>query len=309
MIRLENVHKHYGAVHALDGLEMTVAPGTIYGFLGPNGAGKTTTLRILSGLARPTSGRVSMTGIDRADGSRSLSDLVGYLPEEPSFYPWMTATEFLDYLGRLHGLATAGRTDRTRELLELVNLVEVGRRRIGGFSHGMRQRLGLAAALVHRPAILLLDEPVSALDPAGRKEILNLIEELGGECTILMSSHILADVERVCNVVGIIVCGRMIVQSPRQALMDRYAQPIFDAEGEDPLAMQRWAEDLRRQTWVSAVRVEGTRVRITVHQVAVARREILASAVAQGLALRRYEEMRPSLEDIFLQLVDKETVQ
>ncbi len=309
MIQTENLHKHYGAVHALDGLNMTVETGTVFGFLGPNGSGKTTTLRILTGLARPTSGRASVAGLDLASDGWSLSRRIGFLPEEPAFYPWMTPREFLDYLGRLHGLSPLERSTRTKELLELVNLVEAGKRRIGGFSKGMRQRLGMAAALVHRPEVLLLDEPVSALDPVGRKEVLELIETLGGQCTVLMSSHILADVERVCSVVGIIAKGRMIVQSLREALMEHYAQPVFEAETADKPSARRWADTLKVQPWAAAVSVTGDVLRITVKDIALARRELLASAVAQEVVLRRYEETRPSLEDVFMQLVDKEAAQ
>jgi len=309
MIQTENLHKHYGAVHALDGLTMTVEPGSIYGFLGPNGAGKTTTLRILTGLAGATSGRASVAGVDLKTDGRTLSRRIGFLPEEPAFYPWMTPREFLDYLGRLHGLSAADRSKQIRELLDLVHLAEVAKRRIGGFSRGMRQRLGLAAAMIHNPDVLMLDEPVSALDPAGRKEMLETIEDLRGHCTVLMSSHILADVERVCNVVGIIAKGRMIVQSPREALMDRYAQPVFEADGEEAVAVQRWADMVKVQPWASSVVVNGSVLRITVTDVTRARKELLASAVAQNVLLRRYEEVRPSLEDIFLQLTDKEVAQ
>jgi ABC-2 type transport system ATP-binding protein len=241
----------------------------------------------------------------RSDG-RLLSRRIGYLPEEPAFYPWMTPREFLDYLGRLHGLSAAERSRQTRELLDLVHLAEVEKRRIGGFSRGMRQRLGLAAALVHNPDVLLLDEPVSALDPAGRKEMLETIEDLRGHCTVLMSSHILADVERVCNVVGIIAKGRMIVQSPREALMGRYAKPVFEAEAADAASAGRWADRLKVQPWAAAVSVDGAAVRVTVTDILRARKEILSSAVAQEVTLRRYEEVRPSLEDVFLQLTDKE---
>jgi ABC-2 type transport system ATP-binding protein len=306
MILVENLHKHYGTVNALDGLDMTVEAGTIYGFLGPNGAGKTTALRILTGLARPTSGKAAVAGIDLDRDGRILSSRIGYLPEESAFYPWMTPTEFLDYLGKLHGLPLGERVTRTKELLELVNLAEAGKRRMGGFSRGMRQRMGLAAALIHRPEVLLLDEPVSALDPSGRKEVLDLIWKLNGQCTVLMSSHILADVERVCNVVGIIARGRMVVQSPREALMQQYAQPVFEMEGEEPASMKRWADLLKDHRWVSGLSLDNHILRVTVSDVERARRELLASAVAQSVILNRYQEMRPSLEDIFLQLVNHE---
>jgi ABC-2 type transport system ATP-binding protein len=309
MIQVENLRKHYGAVHALDGLNLAVETGSIYGFLGPNGAGKTTTLRILTGLACPTSGKAAVAGVDLEKDGQALSSRIGYLPEEPAFYPWMTPTEFLDYLGRLHGLPAMERSRQIRELLELVHLDDVGKRRIGGFSRGMRQRLGLAAALVHDPDVLLLDEPISALDPIGRKEILDLIEDLNSRCTVLMSSHILADVERVCNVVGIIAKGRMIIQSPRETLIERYAQPVFEAETSDAATARRWGDMLKSQPWSASIRVEGDTVRVTVSDVALARKELLASAMAQDVILRRYEEMRPSLEDVFLQLINREVSQ
>ncbi len=309
MIQIKNLTKQYGAVRAIDNLNMTVEPGSIFGFLGPNGAGKTTTLRILTGLAKPTSGSAQVAGVNLLKDARNLPRHIGYLPEEPAFYPWMTPHEFLDYIGRLHGLSISERTARTKELLDLVNLAEAGKRRIGGFSRGMRQRLGLAAALVHHPEVLLLDEPVSALDPAGRKDVLELIEKLSGQCTILMSTHILADVERVCNVVGIIARGRIIVQSPREELLNRYVQPVFETDYDDVPALQRWTELLKKQTWVTSISIEGRTARIVVNDIVQARNELLASVLAQNITPRRYEEMRPSLEDVFLQLVKTESAQ
>jgi ABC-2 type transport system ATP-binding protein len=308
MITTQDLHKHYGMVRALDGLNLFVEPGSIYGFLGPNGAGKTTTLRILTGLAHPTSGTASVDGIDLGADGHLLTRKVGYLPEEPAFYPWMTPFEFLDYLGRLHEIPSKERNRQVRELLDLVHLADVVKRRIGGFSRGMRQRLGLAAAMIHNPKVLLLDEPVSALDPLGRKEILDLIEDLRGHCTVLMSSHILADVERVCNMVGIISKGKMIVQSPRESLMERYARPIFKAEVTDTPAGLRWLEVLKTQPWAVAVSMDADIVHVTVKDVVRARKEILATAVAQDVSLRRFEETRPSLEDVFLQLTVPEVL-
>jgi len=309
MIQIKNLTKQYGAVRAIDNLNMTVEPGSIYGFLGPNGAGKTTTLRILTGLAKPTSGSAQVAGVNLLKDPRNLPRHIGYLPEEPAFYPWMTPREFLDYISRLHGLPISERTARAKELLDLVNLAEAGKRRIGGFSRGMRQRLGLAAALVHHPEVLLLDEPVSALDPAGRKDVLELIEKLSGQCTILMSTHILADVERVCNVVGIIARGRIIAQSPREELLNRYVQPVFETDYDDVPALQRWTELLKKQTWVTSINIEGRTARIVVNDIVQARSVLLASALAQNITPRRYEEMRPSLEDVFLQLVETESAQ
>jgi ABC-2 type transport system ATP-binding protein len=307
-VHVEDLKKYYGAVHALDGLNLDVAPGTVFGFLGPNGAGKTTTLRILTGLARPTSGKAQVAGVDVLKDGRMLSRHIGHLPEEPAFYTWMTPREFLDYLGRLYGLSSSERTARTRELLALVRMEEVSKRRIAGFSRGMRQRLGVAAALIHHPEVLFLDEPASALDPTGRKEVLDLIESLRGQCTVVMSTHILADVERVCDVVGIISKGRMLVQSAREELLEHYAVPAFEVESDDHDALSHWTESLHTLPWVTAVAPRNGAFRITVRDVQAAKHELLPLAVKSGLTLNRYEEVRPSLEDVFLQLVGSENV-
>ena len=305
-IHVESLKKTYGAVHALDGLDLEVAPGTVFGFLGPNGAGKTTTLRILTGLAQATSGTAQVVGLDVMKDSGKLSRRIGHLPEEPAFYPWMTPREFLDYLGRLYGLSSSERRSRTRELLALVRMEDVSKRRIAGFSRGMRQRLGVAAALIHHPDVLFLDEPASALDPAGRKEVLDLIGNLRGQCTVLMSTHILADVERVCDVVGIIAKGRMLVQSGREALLERYAIPAFEVEGDDHAALAGWVEELRHLPWVISVAPRNGAFRITVRDVQSAKHALLELAVNSGVVLNRYEEVRPTLEDVFLQLVGSE---
>lgn len=311
-IQTAGLHKAYGTVKALDGLDLAVEAGHIFGFLGPNGAGKTTAIRILTGLARPTAGRAWIAGkeLSNSGGSanRALAQSIGYLPEEPVFYNWMTPREFLDHVARLFGLNSKERGARVGELLNLVGLADVGRRRIGGFSRGMRQRLGLAQALVNQPPVLFLDEPASALDPAGRKEVLGLIEHLRGRCTVFMSTHILADVERVCDSVGIIAHGRLITQGPRTDLLARYAIPAFELEADTggEVALGTWAEAQRRQPWVTAIALHERTVRLTVSDVAAAKQALLPAAVAAGLVLTRYEMLQPSLEDIFLRLVGQD---
>jgi ABC-2 type transport system ATP-binding protein len=220
----------------------------------------------------------------------------------------MTPLEFLDYLGRLYGLSSSDRRARSKELLRLVHMEDASKRRIGGFSRGMRQRLGVAAALIHHPEVLFLDEPASALDPAGRKEVLDLIENLRGQATVVMSTHILADVERVCDVVGIIARGKMIVQSRRDDLLERYAVPAFEVESDDRETLARWGEGLKRFPWVTGVASHNGTLRITVRDVKTAKRMLVAGAVGAGLVINRYEEVRPSLEDVFLRLVGSESI-
>jgi ABC-2 type transport system ATP-binding protein len=308
-IRIEGLQKVYGSVRALDGLTLSVEEGTIFGFLGPNGAGKTTTIRLLNGLAHPSGGKAWVAGSEIRQG-RAGAARIGYLPEEPAFYTWMTPLEFLDHVGRLFGLAAGARKARALELLEQTGLTQARKRRIAGFSRGMRQRLGLAQALVNRPEVLFLDEPVSALDPAGRKEVLEMIEGLRGQCTVFMSTHILADVERVCDTVGIINQGKLVVEANQQELLGRYTLPAFELEvdpGQEN-ALRVWTDTLIASAWARTAAVDGTVARLVVKDVQAARSALLADVVMAGLPVRRFEIVTPSLEDVFLRLVNGEEV-
>jgi ABC-2 type transport system ATP-binding protein len=305
MIRIENLIKTYGSVRALDGLSLNVEPGVVYGFLGPNGAGKTTSMRILAGLARPDSGRAWILDKEIGQPGADIRSLIGVLPEEPAFYGWMTPREYLrDFVAPLYHMGSKVAAQRADELLEIVGLKEAANRRIGGFSRGMRQRMGLAQALVHRPLVLLLDEPVSALDPAGRKEVLDLIETLRGNTTILLSTHILADVERVCDVVGIIARGRMVVQARRDDLLTRYVTPLFEIETDNGFG--HWLEWLKEQDFVTNVTISDHTARVLVNDVHKAQKILLESLASEPLAVRRFEMIHPSLEDVFLRLTEKE---
>jgi ABC-2 type transport system ATP-binding protein len=305
MIQIENLVKRYGPVCALDGLSLCVEPGAVYGFLGPNGAGKTTTMRILSGLARPDAGKVTILGQVVGAPGVDIRPHIGVLPEEPAFYGWMTAQEYLrDLIAPLYGLEPRLAARRADELLATVDLRKAARRRIHGFSRGMRQRLALAAALVHQPPVLLLDEPASALDPAGRREVLDLIETLRGQTTILLSTHILADVERVCDVIGIVNKGRMIIQERRQELLARYASPLFEIEVDNGLGT--WPDDVRQLPFVESLTLDGRTARLLVRDAPAAQQMLLHSLADAGLLVRRLEIVHPSLEEIFLRLTGVE---
>jgi len=301
MIHTEQLVKHYGQVHALDGLDLHVESGVIYGFLGPNGAGKTTTMRILSGLVRADRGKayIDQRQIRMHDADQHRS--IGVLPEEPAFYNWMTAREYLrDFVAPLYKIKTDLANRWTEETLEQVGLGAAANRRIGGFSRGMRQRLGLAQALVHKPQVLLLDEPVSALDPAGRKDVLEIIDNLRGEVTVLLSTHILADVERVCDMIGIIDKGRMIVEDHRQSLLSRYATHTIEVDSAEK--MDNWLDVVERQSFVEQVVRNNQSARLLVNHVGDAQRELLQSLANEGIPVRRFEVVRPSLEDVFSRL-------
>jgi ABC-2 type transport system ATP-binding protein len=292
-------------VRALDGLDLDVPAGSVFGFLGPNGAGKTTTLRLLTGLGHPTAGTARVAGIDPAANPVGLARRIGYLDQEPRFYGWMTGAELLAFGGRLHGLAGAGLRARVGEVLEAIGLQEAAKRRIAGYSGGMRQRLGIGQAILHRPDVLFLDEPVSSLDPEGRRDVLDIVDRLRGTATVVLSTHILADVERVCDRVAILNYGRLVTEAPIDDLLERYARPIFELEPEagQAAAADALAATLRAAPWSDAVTVEHGIVRVHAADPAAAGVAILPAVAAAGVRLARFERARPTLEDVFLHLV------
>lgn len=305
-IRVNNLVKVYGSVRALDSLDLEVKEGSIFGFLGPNGAGKTTTMRILAGLAKPTSGNVEIIGKAMNKNSPEPSAKVGYLPEEPAFYGWMTPVELMRFTGEIFGIFGSELKNRTERLLGLVGLTDVRQRRIGGFSRGMRQRLGIAQALVNEPEILLLDEPVSALDPSGRKEALELIQSLAQHATVVMSSHILADVEKVCDTVAIIDRGKRVVQDDKERLMQRFATNVLELEV-DPRqgrSMEEWQQVIFDLEGVHKGSMEGYTLRMSVEDIETAQHSILAQLAKDGIPIVRLEQVKPSLEDVFMKLVN-----
>ncbi|MCA9973787.1 MAG: ABC transporter ATP-binding protein [Anaerolineales bacterium] len=303
-IRCENLSRTYGDVHALRPLNLAVPTGAIFGFLGRNGAGKTTTIRLLTGLAHPTTGRAWIAGIETTQANGLARTTFGYLPQDPAFYTWMTPTEYLDYVGQLAGMETAVRRQRIAEMLARVDLADAARRRIAGFSGGMLQRLGIAQALLHAPPVLLLDEPTSALDPAGRYEVLALIQQLRGEVTVFLSSHILADVERVCDTIGIIHKGELLLVESRDALLAQYASSVIELElaRRSLPQLPAFRAALEQQPWVAGVSGEDNKLHVAVSDVDHGKQALFPLVAAHELALDRYAWNRPTLEDVFLRL-------
>jgi ABC-2 type transport system ATP-binding protein len=299
-IRCENLSRRYGEVEALKPLNLEVPAGSIFGFLGRNGAGKTTTMRLLAGLARPSTGRAWIAGVETTQADSAARAQFGYLPQDPAFYPWMSARDYLDYVGKLFQMDKTTRQRRSEEVLALAGLTDAARRPIRGFSGGMVQRLGVAQALLHNPPVLLLDEPTSALDPAGRYELLTLIESLRGRVTVFFSSHILGDVERICDTVAIIRQGELLLVAARDELLHQYAADMVELELADAERAAELAALLAEQSWVVEVAHENGRLRLRVNDVDTAKHALLPLLVQQGAVLERYEWVRPSLEEIFL---------
>jgi ABC-2 type transport system ATP-binding protein len=220
-ISTTDLTKHFPGVRALEGLNIEVPQGSIYGFLGANGAGKTTALKILAGLSRPTAGSASIAGVPLTAGE-SYKRAIGYLGQEPRFYGWMTGRETLRYVAGFYPWVQDPIDRRITDTLELTGIAAAADRPTRTYSGGMRQRLGIAQALIGRPQVLLLDEPASALDPVGRRDVLDLMDGLRGHATIFYSTHILDDVQRVSDHVAILDQGRLVRAAPTQELLGSF---------------------------------------------------------------------------------------
>jgi ABC-2 type transport system ATP-binding protein len=304
-IKTERLSKQYGKVCALDNLDLEVPEHVAFGFLGPNGAGKTTTVKLLTGFARPSSGRAWVAGEPVESQNLSLRSKIGLLPDVPAFYDWMSGSEFMQLVGELHHLPQQEIRSRSDELLAMVELKKASSRRIGGYSRGMRQRLGIAQALINRPKVLFMDEPTSALDPLGRREVLELISRLKKEATIFMSTHNLADVGRVCDLVGIINKGKLVTVSSVADLQKKYAHSTFELEFLEDA--QPFVDSLKGVPWLAEPRIVKAngipQVRVRAVDLEFARRELPRLIAESGLTLARYELSMPDLEEIFVEIV------
>ena len=297
--------KTFGHVSAIAGLDLEVPTGSVFGFLGPNGAGKTTTIRLLTGLAWPTAGYASVLGLDPSRAKPEFRRRISHQDQQARLYGWMTGRELLEFVGRLFDLRGARLRSRVDEVLVSAGLGEAAGRRISGYSGGMRERLNFAQALINRPEVLFLDEPAASLDPAGRHEVLDLLANLRGQVTVFMSSHILEDVEKVCDRVGIIDGGRLLVNASLADLQSRFAEPVFSIECDPGPSAELAAlvAALEASHWVGSVRRQGQVLRVGVNDPSLAASEILRILAASQVPVSRFERLRPSLEDIFLRLV------
>ncbi len=249
VVRTEKLVKSYNGINAVDGLDLEVEEGSVYGFLGPNGAGKTTTIKMLTGLAVPDSGQISLFGKNILYNDKRSR--LGYLPDVPGFYNWMSGAEFLEFCADMVMPGNRSNKAEIDRLLDLVGLKR-DRKRIGGYSRGMKQRLGIAQALIGNPGLVFLDEPTSALDPVGRKEVLDIISQLAGKLTVFFSTHILADVERVCSRAVIINKGRVVLEGTIDMLKGMSASTHVIIETGDADEKAVLLRELGNVSWVES---------------------------------------------------------
>jgi ABC-2 type transport system ATP-binding protein len=307
-ISTDGLTKHFPGVQALTDLTLEVPAGSIYGFLGPNGAGKTTALRMLAGLSRPTRGTAAVAGIP-IDAGAAYRQVVGYLAQEPRYYPWMSGRETISFVGDLYPKGSRPDRKRVDEMIDLVGLGDAADRKVGTYSGGMRQRLGIAQALVARPAVLLLDEPVSSLDPIGRREVLELMQRTKSEATIFYSTHILDDVERISDYVAILDHGRLVRAEPTADLLASFTRDqlhvvLGGADDDTAVALATIPGVASVEPTARDAESRSYQLRVQTGAAADVQRALTRFAADHDITLIDNSVAREGLEDVFLRLVD-----
>ena len=297
MLRITGLHKRFGDKEVLRGLDLSVPEHSIYGFIGKNGSGKTTTMKTVLGLLRADSGEIIVNGEKVVYGQTDTNRYIGYLPDVPEFYSFMTAKEYLRFCGEITGMSRADIEERTRELLTLVGLADETHR-IKGFSRGMKQRLGIAQALLSRPKLLVCDEPTSALDPVGRKEILDILLAIKDQTTVLFSTHILSDVERICTDLAFLKDGVVNIGGKLSDIKTRYRSNEYMIEAENDsdtvILLNAFPEAM-----------ETDRNKVTFSENKYSASEVLGFVANHRISLLKVERLEPSLEDLFMEVTEK----
>jgi ABC-2 type transport system ATP-binding protein len=298
MIKTENLTKVYNGNTAVDSLNLEIAEGDIFGFLGPNGAGKSTTILMLVGMIEPTGGKCIINDIEVARNPLKVKEIIGYLPEDVGFYGNMTAEQNLDYFARFYAMDANERKNRIEELLELVKLNGVSQK-VGEYSRGMNQRLGLAKALLNDPEVLFLDEPTANLDPEGVFQYRELIKQLSDEGkTVFVSSHILSEVSKVCKTIGIISKGRLIANGTLEELKNELGR----VEAENKRILVETVEpmpEIEHEDIITAEYNENKR-RVIIESKSDVRDYISSCLFEKGVKIKEMRMEEPTLEDVFL---------
>ena len=297
MLRITGLHKGFGDKEVLKGLNLTVPEHCVFGFIGRNGAGKTTTMKTILGLFKADAGEILVNGEKAAYGQTATNRYIGYLPDVPEFYAFMTAREYLGFCGEITGMTKKEYSLRSEELLELVGL-SGEKHRIKGYSRGMKQRLGIAQALLNRPKLLICDEPTSALDPVGRKEILDLLMAVREQTTVLFSTHILSDVERICTDIALLNNGTADIQGKLSEIRTKYRRDEYLVETDNREGMQTLLKAFPDMRQVG----ENQLVFSEKHY---AQADVFRCAADQAIPVVKLERVEPTLESLFVEVVEK----
>jgi len=300
ILEIKNLSKKFGDYHLIKDVTFSVPEGSIFGFIGVNGAGKTTTMKMILGLLASDEGEIYVCGEKVTYGATKTNRHIGFLPDVPEFYGYMKPKEYLHLCGEIVGLSPSMVKKRTSELLTLVGLADVNRK-ISGFSRGMRQRLGMAQALLNEPKLLICDEPTSALDPMGRKEILDILLAIKGRTTVIFSTHILSDVERVCDQIAVLNGGEIVLSGTLGEIQTEHRMDqllIEFATAEDKARFANLEKD-----FTEGVAWEDLQVTLCTTDLQGSQRKILRFLAEQDILPKRVQVLEPNLENLFMEVV------
>ncbi|WLR47811.1 ABC transporter ATP-binding protein [Halobacillus litoralis] len=299
MIHLKNLTKKFDKEYAVKNITFDLSQGKCVALLGPNGAGKTTTLKMIAGLMHPTSGEVELSNGVSGD----IRKYIGYLPQHPQFHNWMTGKEFLHFVARLSNIPKLESQKRAEQLLDRVGIADAKNRRISSYSGGMKQRLGIAQAMIHKPSVLLLDEPVSALDPIGRRDVLNLMEDLKQEATLLYSTHILNDAEEASDEILLMHKGSIVESGSLQDVKERHQVDKITLRFEGN--MELYKEIVEAFPFVTHTDIQKQKLHVYVQNIAEARDVLLDLVHKEQWPLLFFEVGQTTLEDLFMKVVNE----
>ena len=302
ILEINQLHMSFGNNKVLNGLDMVVPENSIFGFVGKNGAGKTTTMRIVLGLLKADSGSVTVCGERVVYGETQTNRHVGYLPDVPEFYNYMNPKEYLRLCGEITGLSPQKIKERSEELLTLVGLKDVNRK-IGGFSRGMKQRLGIAQALLNEPRLLICDEPTSALDPIGRKQILDILLAIKGKTTVVFSTHILSDVERICDYVAVLDQGRLALAGTLSDIQKQYRRNSYSIKFATSEQARIFADSEKLKLPTVKLTQNDNVLTIVIEDQAINGQTLIDLLSEKQIAPDRFETMEPTLENLFTEVV------
>lgn len=302
VLEIKNLSKQFGNHQVLKNLNFQVPEHSVYGFLGQNGAGKTTTMKIILGLLEASGGEVRVLGERVRYGHTKTNREVGYLPDVPEYYGYMHAGQYLRLCGEITGLTAKEIAERSGELLNLVGL-SGERKKIRGYSRGMKQRLGIAQALLNEPKLLICDEPTSALDPLGRKEILDILSKVREKTTVLFSTHVLSDVERICDRAAVLKDGSLALAGSLDELKARHKKDSLCLEVDSFEQRKQLESKFQKKAYVYQIEENGSALIFHTLDMNLLETELMSTMAEQNICPRKLEVLTPTLENLFMEVV------
>lgn len=303
VLEIQGLYKKFGQNNIINGFNLEVRENTIFGFIGENGAGKTTTMKMILGFLKPDSGVIKVCGENVSFGETKTNRFIGYLPDVPEYYGYMTPLEYLKLCGEITNMKKSDIKKKSEELLELVGLSEYKKRKISKFSRGMKQRLGIAQALLNEPKLLICDEPTSALDPIGRKEILDILLKVKEKTTVIFSTHILSDVERICDEIAILRDGKIALNGTLSQIKSEHMIECLEVAMKNKEDFARFLNIVRDNPDIYEIQKSENTIYLHSNNIKKVQRDVMQGLVDENLYPIHIKNQEPTLERLFMEAI------